>query len=55
MSIFETKKVEKDKVDLTLSEFIDRFASIYYINVTYRSNGSVDVWIANPKKTVDEE
>lgn len=55
MSIFEFKKVEKDKVDLTLSEVIDKYSSIYYMYVSYKKDGTVEVWLGTTKKTTDAE
>lgn len=55
MSIFESKKFGNDKVDLTLSEIIDKYSSVYYTYVAYKKDGTVEVWIGTTKKVTDNE
>lgn len=54
MSIFESKKFGNDKVDLTLSEIIDKYSSVYYTYVAYKKDGTVEVWIGTTKKVTDK-
>lgn len=55
MGIFESKKFGNDKIDLTLSEVIDRYSSVYYTYVAYKKDGTVEVWIGTPKKETNDE
>lgn len=38
---------ERVRIDLTLSELIDKYAGKNYINVEYKANGAVSVWVSN--------
>ena len=44
--MFGDKKIKPEKVDLTLSELIEKYVNKNYVNVDYKANGSVSVWIA---------
>ena len=43
------KKIESDKVDVTLTEFIDRYVKDYFLNVDFKANGTVSVFVGSPK------
>ena len=38
---------ERVRIDLTLSELIDKYAGRNYMNIEYKANGAVSVWISN--------
>ena len=43
--MFGDKKIKPEKVDLTLSELIEKYVNKNYVNVDYKANGTVSVWI----------
>jgi len=51
------EKVKSEKVDLTLSELIEKYVNKNYINVDYKANGTVSIWITpiNKEKSEDKE
>lgn len=50
-------KIDKQKerciIDLTLSEMIEKYGGKYYMNLEFRQNGDVSVWIST--KTCEEK
>lgn len=55
--MFGEKKVKLEKVDLTLSELLEKYVDRNYVNVDYKVNGTVSVWITpiNKEKSEDKE
>ena len=47
--MFRKGKIDDERVsiDLTLSELINKYVGKNYINVEYKHNGSVSVWISS--------
>ena len=43
--MFGDKKIKPEKVDLTLSELIEKYVDRNYVNVDYKANGTVSIWI----------
>ena len=48
------KKVKRDKVDLTLSQVIDKYSGIYRMFVDFNADGTVSVYIGSAKDDVKE-
>ena len=48
--MFNIKKLKPEKVDITLSELIDKYVGKNLINIDYKENGTVSVWIPQDKK-----
>ena len=48
--MFGDKKIKPEKVDLTLSELIEKYVNKNYVNVDYKANGAVSVWITPVNK-----
>ena len=48
--MFGDKKIKPEKVDLTLSELIEKYVNKNYVNVDYKANGSVSIWITPVNK-----
>lgn len=48
--MFGDKKIKPEKVDLTLSELIEKYVDRNYVNVDYKANGTVSVWITPVNK-----
>ena len=53
--MFGDKKIKPEKVDLTLSELIEKYVNKNYVNVDYKANGSVSVWITPEDKKRSED
>lgn len=53
----KTYKAEKEKeyLDLSLSELIEKYNGKNYIRITFKKDGDVDVWISEPLKNQEEE
>ena len=48
--MFGDKKIKPEKVDLTLSELIEKYVDRNYVNVDYKANGTVSIWITPVNK-----
>ena len=45
-----TKKIKPNNVDITLSQFVDKYAKDYYVNVAYENDGSASVFVGTSRK-----
>lgn len=54
-----SSKIDKQKtrpiIDLTLSELIEKFGGKYYMNIEFRPNGNVSIWISDKVRKEEGE
>lgn len=55
--MFEQYKIYKVKENMSLEEVIDKYSAEYYINLTFKPNGNVELFIGSEKakRTATEE
>ena len=53
--MFGKEKVKPEKIDLTLSELIEKYVDRNYVSIDYKSNGSVGIWISPKDKEKSED
>ena len=55
--MFGKKKEKQEKVDLTLSELLEKYVDRNYVNIDYKPNGTVSIWITpiDKEKSEDKE
>ena len=52
--MFGDKKIKPEKVDLTLSELLEKYVDINYVSIDYKPNGTVSIWITPIDKEKSE-